>query len=169
MSKSKKKLEKEKTGRKTKFTPAVMQQIISKIKIGVAVKWAVMAAGINEATFYRRIKKDVNFASQVEIAKAEAISVYVSVVARKAISEKKAEHAQWMLAHLDPENYGERRQIVQETTATVKVDADKLEKQSLLAAAHAAGKEEALMAAELMEKIYNAQEKKSAGSGKSKP
>jgi hypothetical protein len=53
----------------------IQEKIVGLIRHGVTRRSAAMAGGIDKATFYRWMKADATFATQVEVAEAESVAL----------------------------------------------------------------------------------------------
>jgi hypothetical protein len=70
------------TGRPSKRTPEVVEQIVASIKSGSFAHVAASAAGIHRATFYRWMDEDEDFRDKVEAAASHARGIAEASVFR---------------------------------------------------------------------------------------
>jgi len=113
MSKTKNKTKK--TGRKTKLTKSVREQICKYIELGVPYKYAAIAVGITERTLYYWLSKGeeknkgiyFQFFQDVKKAEAKNISRDLAII-EKAAQDGSWQAAAWKLERRHPDEFGKK-------------------------------------------------------------
>ena len=82
-------------GRKSKLTPELQEEIINRVKMGATYKYATIAAGIDESTFYSWINKGerdkhkdskyAEFLKCLKKAKAELFCAHTANITKQAL------------------------------------------------------------------------------------
>ena len=112
---------KQKTGRRSKLTPARRKQIIAAVAAGVPVKYASAKAGVTDATVWRWVQRGkaegkgiyFDFAEALDRAQAESVAALVAQVAEAA--EKDWRAASWLLTRRAPDHFmdpGKRAELM---------------------------------------------------------
>jgi hypothetical protein len=137
-------------GRPTKLTPAVKNKIVEAVKRGTPLTAAAAAAGISNSAVTQWMKWGREgkaggfkaFAADVLRAREAAIDVYVRRVCEASDNDHRA--AAWMLARLDPANFGDpgKRQDRDREGRIYEAQVKKLEAEARLASAKAVAAEQ---------------------------
>ena len=147
--KGEKQPEKNKGGRPTKLKPSVQRKIVDAVSRGTPLSSAAAAAGISSSCVKKWMKwgregKEgyVAFEAAVTRAREAAIDVYVQRVNDAAENDHRA--AAWMLARLDPQNFGDpgKRQDPDREGRIYEAQVRKLEAEAQLVAAKALAAEQ---------------------------
>ena len=104
------------SGRKTKLTPTLQDEIVKRIRAGNYIKVACQAVGISHTAYFDWIKKGEEgispyseFLYSVKKAEAEAHVNYVAIVASQAPNQWQA--AAWWLERKFPDKWGKKEKI----------------------------------------------------------
>lgn len=95
-----------KMGRPTKRTPANREQILRNIRAGLLPDIAAETCGLARQTFREWRLEDLEFAGEVEQARAMAIARKVGYIEQESAHSWKA--AAWLLERADPSSFGKR-------------------------------------------------------------
>ena len=106
-----------KTGRPTKLTPAIHDQIVTAMKAGNYAEIAARNAGVDESTYYRWMQKGLERPSSVygefrqSIREAEAFGEAraVAIVANGMLQDPK--HAEWYLERKHPNRWSRHERL----------------------------------------------------------
>lgn len=96
----------QKTGRKLKLTPELMEKIVQLVRVGTPQKYAAGACGVGEATFYDWCRRFQAFQAAIKKAESEAISRNVGIINIAAKSTWQA--AAWWLERRFPDQFGRK-------------------------------------------------------------
>ena len=137
-------------GRPTKLTTAIQNKIVAAVKRGAPLTAAAAAAGISSSAVMQWMKWGKEgkkggfegFADDVTRAREAAIDVYVRSVWEASENDHRA--AAWMLARLDPQNFGDpgKRQDRDRESRIYEAQVSKLEAEARLASAKALAAEQ---------------------------
>lgn len=94
-------------GRKTKYTPDVVQRITEAIRLGATYKLACQYAGISTPLFYQWMNTKLEFLSAVKEAEGKGAIQWLAVI-EKAAKEGTWQAAAWKLERRYNEDYGNR-------------------------------------------------------------
>lgn len=107
-----------KRGRHSKLTKELIEKICKYIEIGVPFKYAALACGISERTFYNwlergeREKQGIYFQFLQSIKEAEAKSVVRDIaIIEKAAQEGKWQAVAWRLERRHPEFFARHEEM----------------------------------------------------------
>lgn len=112
---------KQKTGRRSKLTPARRTQIVDAVAAGLPVKYASARAGVTDATVWRWIQRGraeergiyAEFAAAMEQAQADSVAALVAQVTVAAQKDWRA--ASWLLTRRAPDHFmdpGKRAELM---------------------------------------------------------
>ena len=96
------------------------------------VRSSCRTAGINRATYYRRLKKSAGFRHRVDDAREDALDVLEEVARARALSGASDRLIEFLLKAHRPEVYGNRIEVThlrtraQELAAELGLDAEKI-------------------------------------------
>ena len=91
-------------GRKTKYTPAMVEKIVQALKLGATRRLACAYAGISEETFSQYMHK-VEFSEAVKEAEGFGSIQWLAKI-EKAANDGSWQAAAWKLERLYPNEYG---------------------------------------------------------------
>lgn len=94
-----------KAGRNTVVTDEVINNLCSALKGGASIEGACLHAHIHKATFYRKLKKDPNFATKIGFAINYLTSAATEVIHDEIVYKKNPKVAMWLLERTIPERY----------------------------------------------------------------
>lgn len=102
------------TGRRTKLTPEVHEQIVAALRLGATHRIAFTSAGIAERTFYEWLERGgagdepwAQFAQDVESALGQAAVGWLGTI-QTAAEDGNWTAAAWKLERRFPEDFGQR-------------------------------------------------------------
>lgn len=104
-------------GRRSKYTPEVVQRITQAIELGATYELACGYAGISTATFYDWQNKKPDFLEAIKAAEGRASVKWLAKI-EQAASEGTWQAAAWKLERRYPTQYG---RSVQDVNAKVDV------------------------------------------------
>ena len=120
------------SGRKTKLTPELQEEITKRIKAGNYIQVACEAIGISHTTYFNWIKKGeegkspyVEFLKAIKKAEAEAHVNCVAIIASHATEQWQA--AAWLLERKYPDKWGRRDKLDIKGEIIAERKVDKLE------------------------------------------
>ena len=90
-------LTKAKEGRPTKLTKELVAKLESIFKVGGTVEEASSYAGINKTTYYRWLKHNEDFATEMRAAQHYADIVAKNVIVASIVEDKNVGDAKWWL------------------------------------------------------------------------
>jgi hypothetical protein len=104
-----------KPGRPTKLTPELVDELLRYIRMGVSIKSACDAAGINEATYRRWVVGSKEFCAEATRARSKG---KIALIA-KILSDKDWRSCAWYLSRAFPEEFArtEDRRLPEEASA----------------------------------------------------
>lgn len=83
-------------GRKSKYTPEVVQRLVAAIELGATYELAAQAAGVDYATFARWVNEKDEFRETVKLAEGKSALAALAIVQRAA-AERDWQAAAWLL------------------------------------------------------------------------
>lgn len=99
-----------KVGRPTKYTPEIIDKVISAIALGAPFTHACNYAGVSFETFNEWRKQYPEFSEQVKTAEGRAVEGWLSKI-EKAASDGNWQAAAWKLERRYPEDFGKRERL----------------------------------------------------------
>lgn len=93
-------------GRRSKYTPEIVERICSVLADGNTRRTAAAVVGIDENTLLRWIHRHADFAERVKTAEQEAVRRNVAIIQRAA--ERTWQAAAWWLERRFPDEFGQR-------------------------------------------------------------
>jgi len=98
-----------KRGRKTKYTPEVVERITHAIRLGATHRLACLYAGVSHETFYRWLSEKPDFYDAVKLAEGAGAVGWLAKIEQAAQSGEWTAAA-WKLERRYPDEYGRRVQ-----------------------------------------------------------
>ena len=97
-------------GRKAKKTPERVERLLDNLRQGMSQASAITQAGIAKTTFYRWLKEDEQFKTEVETAEDFAEAVQIAQI--KALGEAKTDWRAyaWLLERRFPDRWSAKRE-----------------------------------------------------------
>lgn len=97
-------------GRKAKKTPERVERLLDNLRQGMSQASAITQAGIAKTTFYRWLKEDEQFKTEVETAEDFAEAVQIAQI--KALGEAKMDWRAyaWLLERRFPDRWSAKRE-----------------------------------------------------------
>lgn len=97
-------------GRKSKKTPERVERLLDNLRQGMSQASAITQAGIAKTTFYKWLKEDEQFKTEVETAEDFAEAVQIAQI--KALGEAKMDWRAyaWLLERRFPERWSAKRE-----------------------------------------------------------
>jgi transposase len=101
---------KSKAGRKSKKTPERVERLLDNLRQGMSQASAITQAGIAKTTFYKWLKEDEQFKTEVETAEDFAEAVQIAQI--KALGEAKMDWRAyaWLLERRFPDRWSAKRE-----------------------------------------------------------
>lgn len=98
-------------GRKSKYTPEMVAQIIQLLSNGATIKDTCAYVGISQDTYFTWCDTKAEFSESTTRARAQSRVAAVAMI-RKGIQEGNTDDAKWFLERSDPENWGRQTKIL---------------------------------------------------------
>jgi transposase len=97
-------------GRKSKKTPERVERLLDNLRQGMSQASAITQAGIAKTTFYKWLKEDEQFKTEVETAEDFAEAVQIAQI--KALGEAKMDWRAyaWLLERRFPDRWSAKRE-----------------------------------------------------------
>lgn len=109
-------------GRKSKYTPEVVERITQAIRNGMTYELACQYAGISHETFYRWMNEKAEFSAAVKEAEGAGAMTWLEAI-QKAADRGEWTAAAWKLERRYPQLYGRR---VVDANVKAQIDVTKL-------------------------------------------
>ncbi|MCL4363746.1 hypothetical protein M1328_00740 [Patescibacteria group bacterium] len=93
-------------GRPTIMTDDILALLCETLQRGFSIRVACRTAGIDEATFYRHVRSDTNFAMRVRSSSTYLYLASIETIYNKIVYEKNEKLAKWYLERTDPVRFG---------------------------------------------------------------